>query len=395
MKSNPTNLTSRTLATAAVALSLCAATAFSGEAAAEPDDRLSEEQAAALRHAIFVEIADGERQQREAEMAARSIEIDGFTMRWLERTFGDPPESGRSLWLSLHGGGNAPAQLNDSQWRNQIRLYKPEEGIVIAPRAPTNDWNLWHQPHIDTLFTRLIENAIVVHGVNPDRVFLLGYSAGGDGVYQLAPRIPDRFAAAAMMAGHPNDADLISVRNLPFAILMGGDDSAFNRNTVAAEKSQRLKTLQQEDPQGYTYLSRIYPGLPHWMDGRDAEALPWMAGFSRNAWPDRVVWRHSRVPHQRFYWLQLPGNHTPEPGQTLIATVTGNQIHLEGDVPEGLQILLADELLDLDQPVEIIVNDAPHSVHQPRRCEEVIRQSLLNRLDPAITPVAKITVSRD
>lgn len=257
------NRITRALATTTANLSLCAATAFSGEVAAEPTDHLSKEQAAALRQAIFLEIADSERQQREDEMEARSIELDGFTMRWLERTFGDPPESGRSLWLSLHGGGGTAAHVNDRQWRNQIRLYEPEEGLVIAPRAPTNDWDLWHQPHIDSLLTRLIENAIVVHGVDPDRVFLLGYSAGGDGVYQLAPRIPDRFAAAAMMAGHPNDADLISVRNLPFAIFMGGNDSAYNRNTVAAEKSQRLKALQQEDPQGYTHLSRIYPRDHH------------------------------------------------------------------------------------------------------------------------------------
>ena len=41
--------------------------------------------------------------------------------------------------------------------------------------------------------------AIVFEDVDPNRVYLLGYSAGGDGVYQLAPRMADRFAAASMM----------------------------------------------------------------------------------------------------------------------------------------------------------------------------------------------------
>jgi poly(3-hydroxybutyrate) depolymerase len=36
------------------------------------------------------------------------------------------------------------------------------------------------------MFARLIEDLIVLEDVNPDRVYLLGYSAGGDGVYQLA-----------------------------------------------------------------------------------------------------------------------------------------------------------------------------------------------------------------
>jgi predicted peptidase len=91
--------------------------------------------------------------------------------------------------------------VNDRQYENQKRLYTLSEGIYLAPRAPTNTWNLWHEPHIDRLFTRLIEDLIVLEEVNPDRVYVLGYSAGGDGVYQIGPRMADSWAAAAMMAG--------------------------------------------------------------------------------------------------------------------------------------------------------------------------------------------------
>ena len=78
--------------------------------------------------------------------------------------------------------GNAPARVNDGQWENQKRLYRPKEGIYLAPRAPTNTWNLWHQGHIDPMFMRLIENLVALQEVNPNRVYLMGYSAGGDGV---------------------------------------------------------------------------------------------------------------------------------------------------------------------------------------------------------------------
>ena len=76
----------------------------------------------------------------------------------------------------MHGGGGAPAQVNDGQWRNQMRLYKPKEGIYLCPRAPTNTWNLWHQGHIDPMFDRLIENLIVFKKVNPEKVYLMGYA---------------------------------------------------------------------------------------------------------------------------------------------------------------------------------------------------------------------------
>ena len=94
--------------------------------------------------------------------------------------------------------------------------------VFLTPRSPTNTWNMWHQDHIDLFFNRLIQNMIAFYDVNPNRIYLMGYSAGGDGVYQLAPRMADRFAAAAMMAGHPNDASPLNLRNIDLYFLWEG-----------------------------------------------------------------------------------------------------------------------------------------------------------------------------
>lgn len=59
----------------------------------------------------------------------KRIKMDGGEMRLHWDVFGDKPADGRSLYISLHGGGGAPAELNDSQWRNQWQLYRPEEGV--------------------------------------------------------------------------------------------------------------------------------------------------------------------------------------------------------------------------------------------------------------------------
>ena len=101
----------------------------------------------------------------------------------------------------------------------------------------------------------------------------------------------DCFAAASMMAGHPNEAKPLGLRNLPFAIFVGGDDDAYARNKVAAEWGKMLDELRAEDPAGYPHRTTIYPGLGHWMEGKDKEAIPWMASQSRNPWPDRIVAR--------------------------------------------------------------------------------------------------------
>ena len=241
--------------------------------------------------------------ERAKEMSAKSISLDGNKLRYLQKVFGSAPREGRSLWISLHGGGSAPASVNDQQWRNQIELYQPAEGYYVAPRAPTDSWNMWFKPHITPLFDRLIENYVVKYRVNPNKVYVLGYSAGGDGVYQIGPRMADRWAAASMMAGHPNDVHPVNLRNIGFGLFMGANDSSYNRNGMAEKWKGLLSNLRKADPGGYQHKVRIYPGLGHWMNLRDAESIPWMSKFSRNPWPDMVVWRQDGVVQSRFYLL--------------------------------------------------------------------------------------------
>lgn len=344
-----------------------------------------------------------QRQQLIAAERKSEIDANAYTLnlseylKILEKTFGDEPESGHSLWISMHGGGGAPPEVNDRQWQNQIRLYQPEEGIYIAPRAPTDTWNLWHQSHIDDLFDRLIETYIATRNVNPDRVYLMGYSAGGDGVYQLAPRMADRFAAAAMMAGHPNETKPLGLRNLPFAILMGGDDAAYDRNTKAAEWKQALAELQAADPEGYPHEVKIYEGLGHWMKRRDAEILPWMASHTRDPWPTKIVWHQDDVTHDRFYWLALEpddeGNSTAKPRTTIEASVDTETIRLTTpDHLSSIRLRLRDELIDLDDSITVIVNGERIFNGVVPRTQAAIDRSLAERLDPRSAATAELVV---
>jgi transglutaminase-like putative cysteine protease/predicted esterase len=329
--------------------------------------------------------------ERRPELDDLAIKADGHELRLLRKDFGEAPASGRSLWISMHGGGGAPKEVNDQQWQNQIRLYEPAEGIYIAPRAPSDTWNLWHRSEIDTLFARLIESATVLWDVDPDRVYLMGYSAGGDGVYQLAPRLADRFAAAAMMAGHPNDASPLGLRNLPFAIFMGGNDAAYNRNAVAQSWVDQLASLQAADPQGYHHFARIYPGLGHWMERKDAEGVPWMAQHTRNPWPTKVVWNQGNTPHTRFYWLSVPKTEAVK-GRTISTSVEGQTITLTADAPGQIDLLLHDQLINLDAPITVIANDA--IVHEGivPRTNKAIAFALAQRPDPRMIATARLTI---
>jgi predicted esterase len=293
----------------------------------------------------------------------------------------------------MHGGGGTTKEMNDQQWRNQIGLYEPDEGIYMAPRAPTDSWNMWHQSHVDSLFSLFIELADVFEDINTNRVYLTGYSAGGDGTYQLAPRMADQLAAAAMMAGHPNDASPLGLRNLPFALHMGAEDAAYDRNIIAAEWGQKLDELQQNDPDGYIHDVQIHENMGHWMQRKDTVAIEWMAQFDRNPYPEEVVWKQSSVTHDRFYWLGVPENEAIKDA-LVIASYEGQTITIEkAESVSNLHIYLNDEMVDLDKKVTVKYNGEVIYSDIPNRTIAQIWKSLTERNDPNQVFFAQIEVS--
>lgn len=330
--------------------------------------------------------------ERAAELKDRVLKDGDLEMRFFTKTFGKKPEKGWSLWISLHGGGGAPAAVNDQQYENQKQLYQLTEGIYLAPRAPTNNWNLWHEAHIDRLFGRLIEDMIAIEGVDPDRVYMMGYSAGGDGVYQLGPRMADYWAAAAMMAGHPNDASPLSLRNLPFAIQVGGDDSAFNRNRVAVEWGQKLDELRKDDPDGYEHFVKIHAGKGHWMNLEDKVVLPWMAERRRNPTPKKIVWRQAGTTHDRFYWLAVPTDEA-KAGSMVTAQLNGQTIEITAaEEISKLLVRLNDRMLDLDKPVQVKHGIKTLYNRVAPRTIATLTKTLLGRGDPQLMFDAEVEV---
>jgi hypothetical protein len=352
----------------------------------------SKDAAKSAAKSLYEELSQSAKKERESEFSSRSISLEGRSMPFWYKTFGTKPAGGHSLYISLHGGGGAPPEVNDSQWENQKTLYSPKEGIYLCPRAPGDTWDLWHQGHIDPLFARLIEDMILFEGVDPNRVYLMGYSAGGDGVYQVAPRMADYLAAASMMAGHPNEASPVGLRNLPFAIHMGELDSSYNRNKVAREWGDKLDALQEKDPKGYTHVTQIHTGLGHWMNLQDAVAVEWMAKFTRDTWPDKIVWYQDDVLHSRFYWLSVTD---PKQGEEIRAAVEGQTITIEAPPKKEVTLLLSDELLSLDQPIRVMSKGKEIFSGRVSRDASNIAESLAVRMDLTSVYTAKLALIID
>ena len=308
------------------------------------------------------------------------ISNDSLKLSCAVRTFGITPPDGRSLYISMHGGGQCPKEVNDEQWMNQIYLYEPLEGVYVAPRAPWNTSDLWHRKGLDELLEDVIRACVVFEGVNPNKVYLLGYSAGGDGVWRLAPRMADKWAAASMMAGHPGEASQVNLMNTPYMIWMGENDHYYNRNTLAKEKSLVMDSLSAAHPGKYIHSNNIIEGKGHWMDRVDTVALGWMSQYRRNPYPKQVVWRQELVTREQFYWLGAPADEV-EQGKTVIADIDGNTINIEQCDYSKLTIYLNDRLVNLDKKVTIRYKGKKIARIKPRRTIANLHSSLNQRGD--------------
>ena len=367
---------------------------------------LTENQAEKATQMILASRLATLRVQRKQEFEEKVVKHGSKTMRYEFKTYGDVPKGGHSLYISMHGGGGAPARVNDQQWGNQIKLYRPKEGIYVAPRAPTNTWNLWHQSHIDPMFDQLIADFITFKQINPNRVYIMGYSAGGDGTYQLAPRMADRWAGAAMMAGHPGDAKTWNLRNLAFIIQCGGKDHAYDRAKLCAKWGKKLDQLAKQDPGGYSHKAIIYPKYGHWMNLECKQAVPWMAKHTRNPWPKKLHWYQDNVTQTRFHWLS---NRQAKPKQLITAEVRENTITLNnpaaaiehssskrvGDfTPIGVITLrLSDKLLDLNKVI-IVKNNLGKVMLEKKVQRNIlsIYESILTRPDHTSVSTATVTI---
>ena len=324
-------------------------------------------------------------------LATQRLQIDTLTMPLHWELIGDEPADGRALFISLHGGGGAPKALNDSQWQNQWRLYHPANSVYLCPRAPVDAWNMHFIGGIDDFYRRIIQMAVACFNVNPNKVYLMGYSAGGDAVWRLAPRMADTWAAASMMAGHPGDVSLLNLRNTPFMIWCGERDAAYDRNKRCQERINEMDSLHRADADGYIFEGHIVKGKGHWMDLEDAAAVEWMARHERNPYPTKIVWRQEEELHHHFYWLTAPKEELAR-GKEVRAELQGNTINILRCDYTRLSIGLNDEMVDLDKPVKIIYQGRTLFKGKAKRHASTLRNTLNERGDPAYMFPSQVVV---
>ncbi|KAK3328708.1 hypothetical protein B0H66DRAFT_539196 [Apodospora peruviana] len=213
------------------------------------------------------------------------IDYNGHALMFTVDVLGkgvQPDSKSCPMWICLHGGGTTSAtNNNDEEWTSArkdlfeklISTHAAAHGpiIMVCPRGVStkerhgdvpayDEYNLHFRDESYVLMEQMIirllrpNKAIEPYFVDPNRVFLWGFSAGGDGAFNVGARLIDRFAGVVAAAGHPNGAPFDNCANLEMLlqvgerdVLVGSGERRISRAKVYLEEIRtRLMDLQKE-----------------------------------------------------------------------------------------------------------------------------------------------------
>ena len=206
----------------------------------------------------------------------RTATVDGHSYRYeVYVPPGGPPRHKWPVILFLHGIGHRGQYPRGSSESVLARLFlgyqKPPHAVIVFPRCPTDA--TWLEPRMEKLALTALQQSVQEFHGDPRRVYLTGLSMGGYGVWFIASRNPDRFAALAPVCGGiraPQTVPLsaVSTTSEPYAdiakkigktpvwIFHGSADKV-----ISVDESRQMVTALKANGGNVRYTE--YPGVGH------------------------------------------------------------------------------------------------------------------------------------
>jgi predicted peptidase len=229
------------------------------------------------------------RSQEPTGFLNRTIAVDGVTHRYQVYVPAEYSRAGRwPVILFLHGSGERGTDglLQTSTGLGDGIRRHAERWPVIAvfPQAPPA--HRWHGK-VAHLALATLDRTLREFSTDADRVYLVGLSAGGNGVWNLAYRYPERFAALVAVCGWvkptPERQEAIlppdgrapypvvagRIRSLPTWIWHGADDSV-----VSVGESRRMAEALRSAGAEVVYTELAGVGHEAWTPAFDSPGLP-------------------------------------------------------------------------------------------------------------------------
>jgi predicted peptidase len=186
------------------------------------------------------------------------------------------------VWLHGAGGGGADndAQISGDQIPGTHTWTTPERqaahpAFVLVPQT-TGAWASSTAPTLSpalTQVTAVLDSVEREFAIDPRRIYILGQSIGGLGVWNVVSNAPERFAAAVMLCPVPGDTTRAPrAARLPVWIFQGDADTPSfvdgSRALVAALRAAGGRPRYTEyQKAGHDIWTRVFS---------EPEIVPWL-----------------------------------------------------------------------------------------------------------------------
>jgi hypothetical protein len=195
--------------------------------------------------------------------------------------------------------------------------------------------------------------------VNPDRVFLSGWSDGGYTALWIASRFPHLVAGIA-----PNTAnwqyqnvEYWGLTNVPLLMVDGWADGGYIQ--VNFLRWQMLASLGADASGIVNHNGHAY--TPYETESTFTKIMDWARSKRRNLWPKRVRYATWNLLWHRAFWLSLERMTDPQVAAWFDAQVKdGNRIEVQTRNVAAFTLSLSDKLVDPGKPV-VVVTDGHES----------------------------------
>jgi len=158
------------------------------------------------------------------------------------------------LILFLHG---IKKRGNDLSLLDSYGLIKHAEAaeafpyFVLAPQCPA--FTSWVGIRHEVI--QLVSQVISSHNIDRSKVYVTGFSMGGNGAWDIAVHSPELFATAVPIAGW-YEGEAAAHINIPVWAIHGADD-----DVVSVTGSTKM--VEAMKAEGKDVKCTIYPGLKH------------------------------------------------------------------------------------------------------------------------------------
>jgi len=318
-----------------------------------------------------------------ADFDKRQVQFKTHLSPYTLKKVGKRPEGGWPLFIAMHGGGGVPKRINDSQWRHMQIYYRDQASVTgyqyLALRAPNDTWNGFYADYVYPLIENLVRQFLLFGDVNPDKVFIMGYSHGGYGAFSIGPKIPYRFAAIHSSAAAPTDgqSSAKTLRNTIFTFMIGEKDNAYGRLKRCKGFNEKILKLRGERKDIYPVKMEYKAGYGH--GGLpDRDKIRSMYPAVRDPAPAELTWEMTDGVVKDFFWLSSPEAYK---GRELNATCAENKLVITTRDIKDFSVLLDERLVDFSKPVTIELNGRKLSGKKLKPSLKTLVETLSHRGD--------------